>query len=504
MSKGKLVAVVFVWLVILASGAALWKYVFAPAQEQAEQQHDQEVIASTSSASRYDHEIAFHLDSFSGYALLRSESFRRQLAGSKINLRLVDDGADYDARLKALQTGEAQLAVFTIDALLKATAKLGESPATIVGVLDETTGADAIVAYRGAVPNVDALNRPDMKFVLTMDSPSETLARVVMSRFQLDQLADDPFIRARDAEDVLRRYRQAKPGDAQVYVAWEPYVAKMLENSATHVLVDSSNFSSTIVDVFVVSRDYYIKNPAAVRDFLTAYLRVVYEYRDRDALLRLVTADARQQQLELSAEQAERLVDGIWWKNTQENLAHFGLPAAKSLTHIEDIIRNITDVLLVTGAIERDPMKGQPNALYLDKVVASLQNFHPGSESEDIRDVQLAALTEQQWQQLQPVGAVRMPELVFARGTDRLTEQSQQILDELAEKLTTTRYYVIIRGNASRVGNLEANQQLADQRAKAAERYLIDRGVDAVRIRAVGVEPSGSTSVSFSLGQMPY
>ena len=51
---------------------------------------------------------------------------------------LVDDGADYSQRIEALQSGEIQLAAFTIDALITASAELGELPATIVALIDET------------------------------------------------------------------------------------------------------------------------------------------------------------------------------------------------------------------------------------------------------------------------------------------------------------------------------------------------------------------------------
>ena len=42
------------------------------------------------------------------------------------------------------------------------------------------------------------------------------------------------------------------------------------------------------------------------------------------------------------------------------------------------------------------------------------------------------------------------------------------MLDELAGKLTTTRFYVSIHGNASTVGDLEQNKLLAERRAQAA------------------------------------
>jgi outer membrane protein OmpA-like peptidoglycan-associated protein len=147
--------------------------------------------------------------------------------------------------------------------------------------------------------------------------------------------------------------------------------------------------------------------------------------------------------------------------------------------------------------------------LYYKETLQELQasNFHPALDAETVRDdaVALPALSSEEWEQLVKVGTLEVPQLVFARGSARLTSRSQNILDDLAEKLNTwPQYYVLIRGNASTQGDLETNRQLAANRAKEAEQYLIRRGIDQNRARAVATEPSGSTSVSFLLGQPPY
>lgn len=515
MSKGKLVAVCLVWLVLLGLGVVAWKLLFVPARRAAEEQQQKsdyeareaerrKKLEEAGSASRYRHQLNLHLDSFSGYAILRSSEFAEELGQHGIRLNLHDDGADYNARIKALQSGDAQVAAYTIDALIKSSAELGDAPATIVLLIDETAGADAIVAYKAAVPNVDALNRPETKFVLTPSSPSETLARVVMSRFNLDQLPAQPFIPAKDAQDVFQRYKDAKPSEPYAYVLWEPYVSQMLKNDQVHVVVDSSRFPGAIVDVLVANRDFLLKKPDVVKDFVECYLRTVYRFRDRADMLRLVVQDAQRVGSPITEQEGHKLVDGIWWKNTQENLAHLGLLSGKPLSHLEDMVVNITDVLKSTGAITADPTNGNPNYLYYSRVLEELRDFHPGGEAETIREVKLAALTDEQWNKLTEVGTARVEPLVFARGTDRLTERSRAVLDELAGKLVTTQFYVLIRGNASREGDLEQNKLLAERRAKAAEQYLLSQGVDPQRIRAIGAEPSGATSVSFVLGQLPY
>ncbi|MBN1912543.1 MAG: OmpA family protein [Pirellulales bacterium] len=494
MSKGKLLAVCTVWLVIFGLGVVVWKLVIHPA-----------ITPELEQESRYEHHVKLALDSFSGYAVFRCDEFRQELAKRRIKLELEDDKANYTRRAEQLASGETQMAVFTVDSLIKAASEMDELPGVIVALIDESRGADAMVAYKKAVPNVDALNDSRTKFVLTPDSPSETLARVVMAHFDLNSLGDSPIVKADDAQDVYRRYRSAKPETHQVFVLWEPYVSKLLENPNTHVVVDSGSFPGYIVDCLVVNEDFLLKNPDVVRDVIEAYFRALYVHREK--MVDLVLADAKGLGEPLSNAQANNLVRGVRWKNTQENYSHMGLADSQSLQHVEDMVGNITDVLQRTKAIRRDPTQGRPNRLYYNKILAGLKDgdFHPGERQETVRsDAELPALSDGAWARLVPVGTMEVPPLVFARGTATLTSTSRQALDALAERLRTVRYYVLIRGNASRRGDLEANTELARQRAKAAEAYLIQSGVNPNRVRAVGVEPSGSTSVSFVLGRPAF
>lgn len=508
MGKGKILIVSFLWLCLLGSMVFVYKGCYLPHRkaEQAKADVDKknQILTQTGDSSRYDIQVNFALDSFSGYSVLRSKEFTEELAYKRIKLNLVDDGANYEKRIKSLQSGEVQMAAFTVDALVKTCASIEELPATIVAIVDETRGADAVCAYKSSITNVDDLNHKDMKFVLTPDSPSETLARVIMANFNLSALSNDPFIKCKDAEEVYKTYRKAQPKEKLAFVLWEPYVSKMLENPNIHKIIDSAQFKGYIVDVIVVNRNFLYSNKEVVQEFVKAYFKCNYNYSNK--MLDLVITDSKDLGTPVSAKQAEALVSGIWWKNTQENYCHFGIKRG-NVQHIEDIIVNITRVLLKTGGIKKDPTNNKPNLLYHSEILADMEksNFHPGSEDVKNDLSELPPLTEGQWKNLQPVGKLEIKQLVFARGTAILTEESQQTLDELAEILKTfPQYYVIIKGNATTVGDLEANKALAFSRAKAAEKYLVEKSIHKNRIRAIAVDPTGITSVDFILGQLPY
>src|SRR5206468_121061 len=156
----------------------------------------------------------------------------------------------------------------------------------------------------------------------------------------------------------------------RAYVLWEPYVSKALEKKGVRVLIDSSKLKGYIVDVLVAEREFLRDHATIVRAVLEAYSRASYTYAQQpNAMAKLVMEDARQTGLEsVDEKQAQQIVQGILWKNTLENYGHFGLSpksgAGGDLQNLEDMIDNITDVLLKTKALAQDPLAGKHTTLF--------------------------------------------------------------------------------------------------------------------------------------------
>ncbi|MEM8733268.1 MAG: phosphate ABC transporter substrate-binding/OmpA family protein [Planctomycetota bacterium] len=508
MSKAKIVLACFVWLVLLAIGAGVYRLLIVPSQAKKDKEEKQQVLDQTSGSSSYKHTVQLGLDAFSGYAILRSDEMKRALRDEGIKMELVDDGADYGSRIKALASGELNFAAFPIDALLKSSAELGSLPATVIAIIDETQGADAMVAYKSKYPTIESLDRADTRLVMVGNSPSETLARLVLHTFELEFLNDSSFDLVDSENELMRRYRAAKPGGNEVFVTWEPVVSQLVgSGDLMQRVYDSSKQSGIIVDTLVVSRDYLIKNEAVVRNVIASYFRARHAFSTPEKLEQLVIRDAKSQGTTLSSDNAKTLVSGIAWKNTQDNLAHFGLRSA-SLPHIEDMVDRIRTVLSETGGLDSDPTNGVSNRVFYDKAMVALQTagFHPGADDERVTEAKkLKSLSDGEWARLQPIGKVAVPPLVYARGTARLTESSKVKLDELVETLKTfPRAYLEIRGDASSRGDAEANRTLAKQRADAALQYLRESGVAEAKMRATNGNITGKTSVTFVLVEAPY
>jgi len=499
--KGKLLAAI-IWIVLLGILAVATKYFILP-------YFKEKLEDRTGSESLYKAEIKVAADSFSGYCILRSSEMKNDLKSQGIKLSIQDDQADYGGRIKALEKKKLQMAVFTVDSFILSGARLGDFPATIVMVIDETKGADAIVSYKSSVASIQDLNHPAARIVLTPQSPSEFLARTVIAHFNLPNLPDKWWEEADGAGDVYRKFRAAGRNEKRAYVMWEPHVSKALEIDDAHLLLDSSKLKGYIVDILVVERNFLRDHPDMVRSVVEAYFRAAYSYsRNPAGMQTLVLEDAETTGAErLKKEQAESLVNSIEWKNTLENYAYFGLLTAQQsqgFQHIEDVIINITDVLIKTGAINRDPLEGKPYTIFYDKTLGQMQvdDFHPGKklnildgvglDSADLERLRSASplrnLNDEEWEALVSVGQMRVKPISFARGTARINIQSERELDDLAHKLTALpQYYLLVIGHARTEGDREANLRLAKERAEKAAAYLVEANVDINRIMVTAI-----------------
>ncbi len=509
-SRGCLVAAIL-WCVLLGVLAVAYKFLVAPFL-------DRELEQETGSQSRYRSEIRLAADSFSGYAILRSPELQKRLQREGVRLVVEDDRADYDKRLQGLRSGELDLAAFTVDSWISAGARAGEFPGSIVMVLDETVGGDAIVGRPEDLPDLQSLDHPEARLVVVPGSPSEFLARVVLANFSLPSLPEEWSIAAESGADALRQARDLRGGRRHAFVLWEPHVTRAVQDHGYHVLLDSSRIQGYIVDVLVARRSFLRDDPGLVASFLRAYLGAAWEYHSSEGgMVRLVADDSgRAAGQRLSEELSAKVVQGIRWKNTLENYAHFGLEeAGQGQQHIEDILINIVDVLVRTGAIREDPLEGRYHTLFYREILEQLRDegFHPAGEDPDrgaVRTVQSAgALSEGMWSRLRPVGELKIEPIAFVRGSGSISPFSRRHLSEAARKLKTfPHFYLRIIGQTRAEGDREANRVLAQERARAAAGFLIGEGVPEERIRTEA-QPSGdrsgaAQSVRFVVGQLPY
>ena len=521
------------WLIIIGIIGLAYKFLVEPRISGRRSK-----LVENTSTQRYDHEIKVAHDSFPGYAILRSDAVKNLLDRQSIKLTFIDDKADYVGRARDLKSGKVQMAVFTIDAYLKAGSVINDYPGSIVLVIDESKGADAIVAHKRGVGTIPNLSNPNARIVLTPDSPSETLARIMINTMSLPSLPSNWGSDADGAEDVYKKLKSADPDEPTAYVLWEPYVTKALAIEGVHLLLDSSKLKGYIVDVLVVQREFLNTQRELVTHVVQAYLRANYDYTNQpDGLLSLIEADAKQYGDALNRNEASQLVKGIEWRNTVENYAHFGVISgaeAKDTEKLDTIIDKIMQVLVKTKSIATDPLSGQYGKLFFEGILRSLHHdkFHPGVlnagateglkdilidtapvvEEKVREDVALNPLSETNWNNLAPVAAMKIEPIQFGRGNARILPGSKRALADIASKLKSfPQYYLRVVGHTRKEGDAAANKVLATQRADAASKALKELGIANHRIRAIAstrtstkMQGGAAQSVTFELLGKPY
>lgn len=517
MIRPRLVVAFFIGCATVAGGIFAWQY--------GSDWFGDKLVDETSSSGAYDHRISLALDGFAGYSVLRSKPFHDQLRAEGVRVDLVDDGADYRARIDALRKGEIQMATFTVDALIRVSDG-DEVPASVVSVIDESRGADALVAYIQAVPNLRALTESDAPIVATPDSPSEYLVRVVMSHFQGRGGTNQRLIERDGSADVLAALRGTPKTEPRAFALWEPEVSQALEDRSVHVLVDTSALRGHVIDVLVAERKFLRSHPEVVDAVLRSYFTALYQLRaDRNQLLRLVmtgTPDAP-----LGHDQAERVLRGIHFAGLRDNYAYLGLEPLSGVVPLEDAVRDISLVLERTDGVQDNKLRGREHTIIYDRVLAGMysEGFHPGTAGaapspgsggttlpvppdpiDDRPAPELPKLDAAGWNSLRDVASLKSDPVRFGRGGSRLTMEGEEAIEDVARTLSSwPTYYCTVVGQALDRGDAAANRRLAQARADAVRERLVAAGVSADRLRTQVVIGSGSSAaVDFRFGELPY
>ncbi len=475
---------VLLWLIIFAGIAITVRYLIFPLVEE---QKDAVLAKLTGSTPSIQHQVKLALDSFSGYCILRSPELSRRLENRGIKITPVDDGADYRQRIRSLRTGSVQMAVFPINSFIQNGVELGSFPGTIVYIIDETQGADAILSNDAQISTIQDLNRKDARIVLTPGSPSEFLARVMLASFELPALPRDFIIEAQGSAEVLARYQKDGKHQPWAYVMWEPDVSRAKHLSGTKVLLDSSKVQGYIVDVLVVQREFLLEHEDLVRQVVESTIEAASYYRMR--MPECIIEDSKLIGETITRKDAEQITKGVQWKNLLENYAHFGLlKNSHSIESLSQSIAKIVDVLVQTGVLTDAGQVGPLSSLYYDQILKDIQkdrNLANKDASEEVRDMHPPqALSESAWKSLKPVGVLRIAPILFGRGTARLNVKSEQDLQSLARTLNSwPHYYLKVTGRTRPSENQQAAEALAKARAEAAVDKLVEFGVARERLR---------------------
>jgi hypothetical protein len=245
-------------------------------------------------------------DAWSGYAPFRDETL---LDGTGYTSVYVEQVCQ-DVRAADITAGRADIAVTTLDQYL-----LNHPEGTVVGVIDQSRGADALAlgtVHHPELDNIDDLpalvdqyaaqgRAPVLAY--TGNSPSEMLLNELANATDELRLADFELV---SVDQSATAYKMLEADEAQLAVIWEPDTSTA--RAAGHTIaLSSADVPNAIVDVIVAGDRLIDRDPAAVQAVVDAFYATMDDYLARpDELRRFYAEDGG-----LEVDAAASLIDGI-------------------------------------------------------------------------------------------------------------------------------------------------------------------------------------------------
>ena len=458
---------------------------------------DASITASTDSAN-VDHTINIGVDNWAGYFILCSPETRKRALDKRVLIRCIDDKANFAVRMENLRTGKLQMAAITVDSYVKNGKKV-DYPGSIIFVIDESQGGDAIIVNRSIANNIDDLkNKKGLKIAYTPDSPSQMLVTALIQHFgvPINRIENFTVVPANGSSDALKKLLS---GEVHVAVLWEPDVSKALANANYVKLLGTEDTKNLIVDVLVGNHHFVNGNPEVIQILQTAYFTALEYYKTHTDEF----AEALMAYSGVQRNQVDKLKDGINWID----LAHNGTDwlgvqhsKGKGRRQLYDTIVNTTRILMASGDLKSNPLPGQDPFRIINSTPFT-QIFKAGMAGTlgmpfalpaVIADVSLSRkfkkLSPGRWARLSTIGSLRLVPITFRRGTSELYPLKQDSFTKLVESLQMYPHYRIrIIGHTGR-GDKIANANLSKKRSRIVAKYLMDNyGIDKNRISDIGV-----------------
>ena len=428
-------------------------------------------------------------DTFSGYSTFRNGEFQAALAEFGVGLRYGDE-FDQAVRAASLSQGKADLLVTTLDQFLQQ-----QPQGKIVGLIDRTIGADAVVLNTQKYPNLNSLQDLEqliqqvrgqgesLSIAFAGDTPSEYLALILDIRFKSFELANFEQIRVADASEAWELMQDPSQNVA-ISVLWEPYVTQARQRGDT-VVLSSNDAQDSIVDVIVASDELVQSKPKELSEFLEAYYqRIDGNMQDASQLKTQIAEDGG-----LSPEDAEAVLKGI----------KFFTAAEAQSWMVDNTLRRrieaISSVLVRSGRLTQIPKK--PETLFsnqflttaaintqvlIDQVRADNPNLaqrlagNPGQAVAAIPQV-----TASEVQAAPDIGDLQVQGNVeFASGSSQLTDVGKQTLAGLVKEIQEFNPQTVavrVIGHTSKTGSAALNQSISQQRAQVVVDYLLSQGI---------------------------
>jgi outer membrane protein OmpA-like peptidoglycan-associated protein/ABC-type nitrate/sulfonate/bicarbonate transport system substrate-binding protein len=453
-----------------------------------------------------DHPLKVSLVSFHGYApaLVANGSSLKTRPGSLfasqgVNVEFVIQD-DIPTLATIFTSGAAHCAWRTSDFWAQEQPNLRSAglDARAVMVVDNTQGADAIIARDPAVQRVEDL--ADKSLALLQYTPSHGMT--------IDAL-DNSSLSARKKASVKYVFINADEGTAGVRAAfssgqvdaaalWDPDLSLALKAvKGAHVVYSTKTATNLIYDVIVCDKRV-LDDPSqqpALQAFVAGWLAGVDAAEKNpeaavDALAKteeFFTLLVKDQGRAFTRDLFKNLV----WTGLDDNLRILGLVGGTN--HYERVYKRFDGIYRAAGAL------ANPNAPVINpsdsfdyRYVKAMMGASPQAQEEAKKPEFTFSAAQGQAVAKQPAALTKPVMVTFGSGESALTKRAERTIDTDMVPLIENHgsAYFEVSGNTDSTGSRAVNQKLSLLRAEAVVKYLIEQWeFDRSRFRVVGNGP---------------
>jgi len=367
--------------------------------------------------------------------------------------------------------------------------------ARMVAIIDNTRGADAIVARKG-IDSVEDL--AGKKVGLLQFTPSHwmldyAIENSSMSKREKKALRESLIFSQGDLAEIRA---MLKGGTIDAAVLWDPDTSLAQRDIAGSKVVFSTEVASNLVfDGIVCDKRVIDEHPEAVQKLVTGWLKGV-EVANADKNLATKALVATEPYFgELAKSEGEAFITGLYggikWTSLADNLRILGLAGGGG-----DASRVYTDagkVWRANGGIA--DLTSPPIAASMafeTRFVESLIEAAPQAKEEAAKPE--FTFTQAERAEVQQAGPVltKPVSIYFETGSADLDPNTKSILDDQVVPLIESvgSAYISVEGNTDKTGSHSGNVALSKRRAQSVTDYLVSEWEFAAdRFEVVGNGP---------------
>ncbi|MEC7986523.1 MAG: phosphate ABC transporter substrate-binding/OmpA family protein [Myxococcota bacterium] len=352
--------------------------------------------------------------------------------------------------------------------------------AKAIMVVDNTQGADAIIARDKSIQSIEDL--AGKKIGLLQFTPSDGMVIDAIKNSSLSkrkrQTIDFVYINVEEGTAGVRAALEGGRIDAAAL--WDPDLSLAIKNTNAHVVYSTKTATNLIYDVIVCDKRI-LDNPAndlALEGFVAGWMEGVTaaEKDSNNAVEALIQTEEFFTLLakDEGRDFVKKLFDNLVWTGLEDNARILGL--AGGLNHYERVYKRFDQIYRAAGALANpnSPVIN-PQESFEYKYIKRLVDQSSSAKTEAAKPQYEFSEREAQ-QASKKEAALTKPVLVgFKTGSSDLNKRAFQLIDEEMVPLIDNNgsAYFLVSGNTDSTGSRSQNVRLSKQRAQAVVDYLV-------------------------------